>query len=323
MINAILQSSLYKKHCQADKILMPLSVVLGVTVGAIVSGNNELSPNYRPVSSIMGWTYFFMWAISFWPQVITNYKNQSTLGLAPDKLIYDVVGFVCLVLYECFMYFVPVVREAYAYTHDGKIPEVEINDVWFAAHSMLLTFIVIGQMIYYDGKEQMPTTGAIILSSVLGIVIALGLVSVYMAREVDCLVCSFLNWLYLLSSIKVLITVLKFYPQVLSNLRRKSTQGWNIYGTWLDLTGSILSILQLTLDCYDQNDWKGVEGNFVKMALGVISGSYDIIFIIQHYILYPNTGDDRVVEGSAAGGVELKYTKVVQDDGDGDDAASV
>ena len=35
---------------------------------------------------------------------------------------------------------------------------------------------------------------------------------------------SYLTWLYLLSAIKVLITFLKFLPQVLFNYERKSTQ---------------------------------------------------------------------------------------------------
>lgn len=188
-----------------------------------------------------------------------------------------------------------------------------VSAVYFAGHALLLTFIVIGQMIYYDGKKQMPSNTAITISVTLAVVIFLGLATIVFKKEVDCQLCNFLNWLYLLSTIKVLITILKFYPQVMSNYHRKSTQGWNIYGTWLDLTGSVLSILQLVLDCNDQNDWAGVEGNFVKIALGVISGSYDIIFCIQHYIIYPGTGDDAVLKKKKKSGgsqIELSYSQL-------------
>lgn len=157
----------------------------------------------------------------------------------------------------------------------------------------------------------MPSIAAIVLSSTLAFIIFVCFAAVVFHRKVDCQVCNFLNWLYLLSTVKVLITVLKFYPQVISNYNRKSTQGWNIYGTWLDLIGSVLSILQLVLDCRDQNDWNGIEGNFVKVALGLISGSYDVVFCVQHYLLYPGTGDDAVLRRKQEeGGVELSYSQL-------------
>jgi hypothetical protein len=169
-------------------------------------------------------------------------------------------------------------------------------------------------MVYYDGKKQMPSATAIVLSSALTIIIFVSFATVVFHHKVDCQVCNFLNWLYLLSTVKVLITILKFYPQVLSNYNRKSTQGWNIYGTWLDLLGSVLSILQLVLDCNDQNDWNGIKGNFVKIALGVISGSYDVIFCVQHYLIYPGTGDDAVLRkkqrGGGEDGLELSYSQL-------------
>ena len=163
--------------------------------------------------------------------------------------------------------------------------------VWFANHSMLLTFIVIGQMVYYNGWRQWPTTIAVTICSVLiGIQVFALIVLLVYGRDIKAL--SFLTWLYLLSAIKVIITFLKFLPQVLYNYERKSTQGWSMPGTQMDLIGSVLSISQLVLDCYFMNDWKGVEGNFIKLGLGMISGTYDVIFIVQHYMLYPGTGDD-------------------------------
>jgi cystinosin len=75
-------------------------------------------------------------------------------------------------------------------------------------------------------------------------------------------------------------------PQVLTNYRNKSTQGWSIAQILLDFVGGILSILQLGIDSYLQGDWSGVTGNPVKFALGNISIFFDIIFITQHYCVY-------------------------------------
>ena len=119
-----------KSHswCTKDALLTPTACVLGILVGLILPGNPELSPAYRPISSVIGWVYFFNWCISFWPQAITNYSNKSTIGLAPDKLMYDIIGFAALTIYETYMFCSPWIRKQYEKDHGGIPPEVEIND---------------------------------------------------------------------------------------------------------------------------------------------------------------------------------------------------
>jgi len=55
----------------------------------------------------------------------------------------------------------------------------------------------------------------------------------------------------------------------------------------LDLTGGILSLLQLVGDCADMRDWTGITGNPAKMALSLVTICFDLIFLVQHYVLYP------------------------------------
>lgn len=40
----------------------------------------------------------------------------------------------------------------------------------------------------------------------------------------------------------------------------------------------------------------GLTGNIVKLALGILSASYDTIFMVQRFILYP---PDKTVQGSS------------------------
>ena len=103
----------------------------------------------------------------------------------------------------------------------------------------------------------------------------------------------YLNWLdfcYVLSSIKILITILKYVPQVILNYQRKSTVGWTIWMVVLDLYGGVLSVAQLLLDCWNSHDWGGISGNIAKFLLGFVSIIFDLIFIFQHYVLYRNNG---------------------------------
>jgi cystinosin len=95
-----------------------------------------------------------------------------------------------------------------------------------------------------------------------------------------------LKQVYAVSYVKLFITLVKYMPQVLTNYRNRSTQGWSIWQILLDFVGGILSIAQLGIDSYLQQDWSGITGNPVKLALGNISMFFDIIFMFQHYVLY-------------------------------------
>lgn len=75
-------------------------------------------------------------------------------------------------------------------------------------------------------------------------------------------------------------------PQVIFNYQRRSTKGWSIDQILLDFTGGIPSLLQLFIDASLQSDWGGIIGNPVKLGLGLISIFFDIVFMIQHYMLY-------------------------------------
>lgn len=68
-----------------------------------------------------------------------------------------------------------------------------------------------------------------------------------------------------------------------------------------DLTGGILSLSQLIIDASMQNDWSGVTGNPTKLGLAVVSMSFDLIFITQHFVLYKDSsrpGSDKLMRDS-------------------------
>ena len=90
--------------------------------------------------------------------------------------------------------------------------------------------------------------------------------------------------------VKLVVTVLKYIPQAWANYKRQSTVGWSIDQILMDLLGGILSIAQLVIDSSMQSDWSGITGNPVKLGLGNISIIFDIIFMVQHYILYRGNG---------------------------------
>lgn len=82
------------------------------------------------------------------------------------------------------------------------------------------------------------------------------------------------------------MTVFKYIPQVIANFRRRSTIGWSIAQQLLDFTGGLGSLLQLIIDSGLQQDWSGLTGNPLKLGLANISLLFDIVFIVQHFVLF-------------------------------------
>ena len=101
--------------------------------------------------------------------------------------------------------------------------------------------------------------------------------------------------IYAISFVKLIVTLVKYTPQVFTNITNQSTKGWSIHGILFDFTGGVLSLGQLFIDSYLQHDWSGITGNPIKFALGIISIGFDIIFIVQHYWLYKGNEGEAVV----------------------------
>jgi cystinosin len=92
--------------------------------------------------------------------------------------------------------------------------------------------------------------------------------------------------IYALGYVKLTTVFLKYIPQAWVNYKRKSTLGWSIYPILLDFSGGWLSLSQLIIDSALQNDWSGITGNPVKFGLGNITIVFDVLFFLQHYVLY-------------------------------------
>lgn len=56
------------------------------------------------------------------------------------------------------------------------------------------------------------------------------------------------------------MTLIKYTPQALLNMERRSTEGWSINNVLLDLSGGILSFAQVGLNAFARGDLSVITG---------------------------------------------------------------
>ena len=229
-------------------------------------------------------TYLFSfaaWSLSFYPQTILNFRRKSVIGLHFDFLYLNIIGWTAYSLYNGVFFWSGKVQNEYFNEHpEATVIPVHLNDVVFALHGFVLTSIQIVQCFIYDRGTQYITFFALVTGIPCWFFI---IISIELAFA-D--VITFFRMIKWISFAKLFVTFLKYCPQAYFNFKRKSTVGWSIHNILLDLTGGILSLMQLGIDCRISGNLKPVVGDPVKFGLSIISIGFDILFIMQHYVFY-------------------------------------
>lgn len=232
--------------------------------------------------NVLGWVAFVSWSISFYPQVILNFRRKSVVGLNFDFVVLNLTKHSSYLIYNASMFFSSTVQRQYhhRYGNNQMIP-VAANDVAFSTHAVLLTAFTLFQISLYDRGNQKVSKTAIAIVSASWLSVA---------------VCVFVgvpkhSWLWIVScfnALQVAMTVTKYIPQAVMNFRRKSTIGFSIGNILLDLFGGLTNYGQMAVQSIDQHSWVNFYGNIGKTLLSLVSIFFDILFIVQHYVLYPS-----------------------------------
>lgn len=109
-----------------------------------------ISPDLISISSVIGWIYFVAWSVSFYPQIYINYKRKSVVGLNFDFLALNIVGFLLYGIFNIGLYSIPEVQKEYAHRFPRGLNPVHLNDVFFAFHAAIASFITIIQCFCYE-----------------------------------------------------------------------------------------------------------------------------------------------------------------------------
>ncbi|WRT66245.1 uncharacterized protein IL334_003198 [Kwoniella shivajii] len=294
-------------------------------------------PFANALVSVFGVIYFVAWSYSFYPQLILNYKRKKTTGLSPDFIYINPVGFLALTIWSWGAYFSPIAKKQYQSRHDGHSPQISKSDLAFSLHALLISTITVIQVWYYSrrssvkpragpGPRQTPSRRGeeeplllnnqdqdnlksnLLISDTPtrpSLTCQLALLGVFAASIISAILVwygkyQFLDWLYLISSIKLFISMVKYIPQVVLNWNLRSVEGFAIGVVICDLIGSIFSFAQLVVSSiYIDGDAGGIIANPAKMGLSALSLGFDLIFIIQKYWFFANTSKEDEVQGGS------------------------
>ncbi|KAL7100554.1 hypothetical protein ACP275_08G004700 [Erythranthe tilingii] len=211
------------------------------------------SVNLKVIYNVLGWIAFVCWSISFHPQVVLNFKRKS-----------------------------PTVQNQYHNKYDSnQMLPVAPNDLAFSIHAVLLSGFTLFQIGIYDrGSQKFLKT-------------SICLVSIAMLAAAICVLIAIPkhSWFWLVScfnTIQVIMTVTMYFPQALLNFKRKTTSGFSVGNILLDFLGGITNAIQMVMQSIDQNSLENLFGNIGKTLLALVTIFFDIVLLIQHYLLYPS-----------------------------------
>lgn len=262
------------------------------------------------LGKVFGWLYFVAWSISFWPQNVFNYQRKSVVGLNFDFTLLHWSGFLFYSIFNLTLYFSKKVQDQYEVKFPRSEIPIELNDIVYTIHAALVTTITWAQcFIYEQGGQRVSIYGKLFQLIVWTTGAVLGGLAIF-----D--VITWLTFIYYFSYVKLTVTATKYLPQMIFNIRRKSTAGWSIYMIYLDIVGGSTSMMQMLTIAYNYNDWKTLQGNLPKLGLAIASMFYDVIFLLQEFVFYPNSG--KVKPRHSLANLSLRST--FKDAGDDDDS---
>lgn len=234
------------------------------------------------VDDVIGWIYFVAWSVSFYPQIWINFRRRSVIGLNLDYVSLNILGFFCYSMYNCGLFFIPAIQVQYFNIHEYGVMPVQIQDVVFALHALFASMLTGIEALIFD---RGPQRVSYVARAIHGLACVFLILSLILSATS---VITWLDYLYYFSYVKLAITIIKYMPQAYFNFRRKSTKGWSIGNILLDFTGGAMSMIQMFIIAYNYDDWGSLFGDPTKFGLSLFSILFDVLFIVQHYLLYGN-----------------------------------
>ena len=219
----------------------------------------------------MGYISMIAWSVSFYFMAYEVIKVKNSDGFSINYLMLNFLGYTYYSTYNVYGY-----KYNASYNSSGQL---HISDCIFAIHGLFMTSVHIVLVLYYPrttNRVKIIWLGFAVMS-----IMALGIYAI-IDQKVESIV-------KLMGLMKVAISFVKYVPQVYLNCIRRTTLSWSTTNVFLDLTGGLLSFLQIIIDYIDKGKSTQFSSNLntAKFLLGIVTVVFDIIFLFQRFVLFP------------------------------------
>lgn len=152
-------------------------------------------------------------------------------GLSLDFVALNVLGFAAYSGFNLALFCSPAVQQEYAARFGGVLP-VELNDVLFGLHALLLSSVTALQAaVYRKGPGQ--RVSILTVTAIIGVAgAAAAAVGVLLVRGEGAPPATWLDLAYAASAIKMAVSLCKYVPQVRCRTRRSSVAVQHGGGPW-------------------------------------------------------------------------------------------
>lgn len=233
---------------------------------------------------LCGWAYAIFWGISFYPTLYLNYSLRTADSISLDYIVLNILGYFCYSISIYLQLYNPTVREQYQEYFDGSLPVLSSADMFYSFHGLSLLFILCSQVFLgnqlWGFNNERKSFKLHSLSRML-----LSTFAIFALYSWNCgdPVFSFLNFALNLAYFKIVLSLLKYIPQVIHNYKRKSMFGISRLQILFDITGSLFCFTEF----YLKNDLpilEAINSNRGKVGITCVTFLFATIFLFQIYI---------------------------------------
>ncbi|KAH3900740.1 cystinosin-like protein ERS1 SCDLUD_003745 [Saccharomycodes ludwigii] len=273
-----------------------------------MNDNHSLIPSYDTniihiIITILGYIYVICWCISFYPPIITNYKLKNSNGVSIDFVVLNSFGYICLI--ECLLLQYYSSDNGNTTTPNNTQQDkmiVTLFDIFYSIHGFILNLILLSQIMnlwpwkFHTGsataikgnKQRLNPSYYKLLKICVLIWILITLIYKNTANDssyITFIKLDLAQYCNILIMGKILMTLIKYIPQIKHNYQRKSMIGFSKITILLDMLGGITSLLQLfllSLEKVKDSSIMAVLGlNFGKIGISLITITFNSIFLLQ------------------------------------------
>ncbi|TID28563.1 hypothetical protein CANINC_002436 [Pichia inconspicua] len=198
------------------------------------------------LTSACGWIYAIVWGLSFYPTLYLNYKLRTSDSISVDYICLNIGGYLCYSVSLLLQLYNPNVVSQFMAKFDGRRPILSKADLFYAFHGLFILFVLLSQIIFgksiwgFHNERKHFKLHRLTKLMLLGIVIFLAGNWFLGAEEFRVLTIA-LNLAYF----KIIMSLVKYVPQVIHNYRRKTMYGISKLQIALDATGALFCMLEL------------------------------------------------------------------------------